>query len=78
MQMAITQAVFAVIGIVWALAASEVLDWSSGKQLAIYLIPVAVCPMVDAGVWLWGCLMRRPGTDGDLWIRQIEIERQRG
>jgi hypothetical protein len=38
----------------------------------VYSVPFVVCPLVDAGVWLWGYWARRPGTDGDRWRQAME------
>jgi hypothetical protein len=44
-----------------------VCGWWELVAFAVYSVPFVVCPVVDAGVWLWGYWARRPGTDGDRW-----------
>jgi hypothetical protein len=57
------------LGGLWALIA-----YGEGAS-ALYMVPLLVCPAVDAGFWLWGLWARRPGTDGDRWRRQLDLER---
>jgi len=60
--------VFIVLGLSW-------LMFVFCKDCSVlYMVPFVVCPVVDAGVWLWGLVFKRQGTDGDLWRRLRELE----
>lgn len=54
-------------GILGWLGAGWLVSWEMGLEMSWYSVPFFVCPLVDAAVWIWGYVMRRPGTDGDRW-----------